>query len=342
MGEKYTKRSICAVSNTVEYIMDSDFDIFFYTVGWESRFAEILNHIGESFHSEKNIVLSFEVNGENGYNPQERERFIDKLKEHTAGRVQSYEFDYSKSKLRDFREKINDIIYEESRIKQKPLKVGFEFSSCPRYHFLSTFSFCIAKNYVNKLALFYSEGEYIIHDNDNALDVFFSSSGEETVIIPNTGSAKEEEESVFVFSLGFEANFIIDEIIKWEPDYVVFLCANPGYTRAYEEKVDAEIVRIVKYCELPPSRYKIINAIAGDAIGAWKTLEESDYPGKGKMHVVHYVIGTKPHCLAMTLNAIVSNNVIVKYRYAKKYNKRDVKANGHFWRYDIVNLRVVG
>lgn len=341
MGERHTKKSICAVSNAVDHITDSDFDLFFYTVGWESRFAEILNHIGESFHSDKNIVLSFAVNGKEGYNPQEKERFIDKLKEHAVGQVQPYEFDYSKSKLNDFMDRITDIIYEESRIKQKPLKIGFEFSSCPRYHFLSTLSFCIAKNYVNRFALFYSEGEYVINDNNDALDIFFSSSGEETVIVPNTGSTKEEEESVFIFSLGFEANFIIDEIIKWEPNYVVFLCANPGYTRAYEEKVGEEINRIVKICELPTSRYKIINAIAGDAIGAWKTLEESDYPGKGKMHVVHYVIGTKPHCLAMTLNAIVSNNVIVKYRYVKKYNKRDVTANGQFWRYDIVNLRVV-
>jgi len=339
MGAKSTKRNICGISSTIEKINDDDFDIFFYTVGWESRFAEILNHLGDSFTSNRNIVCSFIESGRKGYNPIKKNKFIDELNVHTNTKSELYEFEYSK--FNKFEDEINQIIYTELKSKRKPLKIGFEISSCPRYYFLSVFSLCIAKNYTSDFSLFYSEGEYSRNENDNGLDDYFSSYGEETIIIPNTGSTKEEGKSVFVFSLGFESKFIIDEIIKREPDHVIFLCANPGYTPEYEENVEKEIERIVNFCELPDDMYTKDNATAGDAIRAWGTLEDNSNIGKKNTHVVHYVTGTKPHCLAMTLNGLVNDNTIVKYRIVKKYKNRDVKPNGEFWRYDIVNLSVV-
>ena len=63
--------------------------------------------------------------------------------------------------------------------------------------------------------------------------------------------------------------------MKSEPDFVIFLCANPGYTRAYEERVKDEIKRIVDFCELPDNMYTHKAAEAGDVISAWQELEEN-------------------------------------------------------------------
>ena len=229
------------------------------------------------------------------------------------------------------------------------VKIGFEISSCPRYHILYVLGLCISKNYTKEISFFYSEGEYSNDNKNDDSDDFFNSYGTNTKIIPYSGSIKKEGKTVFVFSLGFESHFIIDEIMKSEPDFIIFLCANPGYAPKYGEKVKNEIERIVSFCELPHNMYVQIDAAAGDAIDAWQKLENlknielenlKNIDLK-KAHIVHYAIGTKPHCLALSLNTFVNDNVIVKYRIVKKYSEMDVKSTGKYWRYNITNLRVV-
>lgn len=339
MITKYAKRNIYGTSTKVDKISDDDFDIFFYTVGWESRFAEILNYLGSSFKSNRNIVCSFTHQNKNGYDIECKSKFIEELNLHTSTESELLEFEYSK--FNEFEDKINNIIYAELESKQRPLKIGFEISSCPRYYFLSVFSLCIDKNYTRDFSLFYSEGEYLNSEEEDDLNHYFNSYGENTKVIPYSGSTKKLGRTVFVFSLGFESKFIIDEIMQHDPGHVIFLCANPGYTPEYEVNVENEIKRIVGFCELPDEMYTRYNATAGDAISAWQKLEENVIVNQKNAHIAHYVIGTKPHCLAMTLNGLMNDNTSVEYRVAKKYKHRDVKPNGEFWRYDITNLRVI-
>ena len=338
MITKHTKKHIYGNSTKITEINDTDFDIFFYTVGWESRFAEILNHFGDSFMPEKNYVCSFKQKNRKGYDAKKKSEFINELKEHIDTEPDLIEFEYSNFKT--FGKRINNLIYSELEIKNRPLKIGFEISSCPRYYILYVLGLCISKNYTKELSFFYSEGEYSNIDEGDDFDDFFNSYGMETEIIPYSGSIKKEGKTVFVFSLGFESHFIIDEIMKSEPDFVIFLCANPGYTREYEGIVKDEIKRIVDFCELPDNMYTQMDAAAGDAISAWQQLEENKIVELKDAHIVHYAIGTKPHCLALSLNALVNDNTVVKYRIVKKYKNRDVKSNGEFWRYDITNLSI--
>jgi len=129
--------------------------------------------------------------------------------------------------------------------------------------------------------------------------------------------------------------------MKHEPNFIIFLCANPGYIPEYGEKVKDEIKRIVDFCELPDNMYALKDAPAGDAISAWLQLKDIKNDKLKDAHIVQYAIGTKPHCLALSLNALVNDNIIVKYRIVKKSKNMDVKSNGEFWRYDITNLRVI-
>lgn len=338
MTTKHAKKHIYGNSTKIAEINDQDFDIFFYTVGWESRFAEILNRLSDSFMPENNYICCFKQGDTKGYDANTKNEFIKKLEEHIDTKTESIEFEYSDFKT--FGKRINDIIYSKLKMKDRPLKIGFEISSCPRYYILYILGLCISKNYTKEFSFFYSEGEYSSIDEGDDFDDFFNSYGIETRIIPYSGSIKKEGKTVFVFSLGFESHFIIDEIMKSEPDFVIFLCANPGYTSEYEVKVKNEIERIVGFCELPNNMYTQIDAAAGDAISAWKQLEENKIDELKDAHIVHYAIGTKPHCLALSLNALVNDNIVVKYRIVKKYNKRDVKSNGEYWRYDITNLSI--
>jgi len=335
MVTKYAKKNICGNSHKVDKINDGNFDIFFYTVGWESRFTEILNHLGSSFKSEQNFVCSFEQEGESGYSTEKKSKFIENLNARIGANVDSLKFEYSEFKT--FEDKIDHIINSTLKGQNRPLKIGFEISSCPRYYFLYFLSLCIFKNYTNNLSFFYSEGEYPNITEDES---FFNSFGTTTKIIQYSGLAEKEGRTVLVFSLGFESNFIIDKINKKDPSHVIFLCAKPGYTRKYEDKVEKEINRIVTFCELPDDMYTLKYATAGDAIIAWQELEKNIVDVEGA-HIINYVIGTKPHCIAMTLNGLINDNIVVKYRIAKKYNKRDVKSNGEYWRYDITNLSVI-
>lgn len=347
MISKYSKRNICGISTQVEEINDDDFDLFFYIIGWESRFVEIVNLLGKSFSSKKHIICSFKQKDkegfnstkEKGYDLAKKKEFIDNLEHHIG--TNYLELEYKYAEFDKFNDEINEIIYLELEKKKRPLKIGFEMSSCPRYYFLYVLCLCIVKNYTRKISFFYSEGEYSSAPEDDDLDEFFSSYGKTTEIVPYSGFTRKEGKSLFVFSLGFESKFIIDEIIQKDPNYVVFLCANPGYTPEYVSTVEREIKRIVGFCELPDSGYTKDNSAAGDAIDAWKKLENTLYIHIKDAHIVNYVTGTKPHCLAMALNGLVNDNIVVKYRIAEKYKRRDVKSNGIFWRYDITNLSVI-
>lgn len=339
MATKHAQKHIYGDSTKIAEINDVDFDIFFYTVGWESRFTEILNRLGDSFMSEKNFVCCFKQGDTKGYDPNTKSEFIKELEEHIDGESESIEFEYSDFKT--FEEQINHKIYSELELKKRSLKIGFEISSCPRYYILYILGLCISKNYTKEISFFYSEGKYSDTDEGNDFDDFFNSYGVETKIIPYSGSTQNEDKKVFVFSLGFESQFVIDEIMKHEPNFIIFLCANPGYTPEYEERVKGEIKRIVDFCELPDNMYTLKDAPAGDAIRAWQQLKDIKNDELKDAHIVHYAIGTKPHCLALSLNALVNDNIIVKYRIVKKSKNMDVKSNGEFWRYDITNLRVI-
>ena len=339
MTTKHIKKHIYGNSTKIAEINDTDFDIFFYVVGWESRFTEILNHLGSSFMPKNNYVCSFKQGNRKGYDVKKKREFIKDLKKHIGTTPELLEFEYSD--FETFDEQINMIIFSKLDLKKRPLKIGFEISSCPRYHILYILGLCASKNYTAELSFFYSEGKYPDINEYDDFDDFFNSYGMKTRIIPYSNSIKKEGKTVFVFSLGFESNFIIDEITKYEPDFIIFLCANPGYAREYEVKVNDEIKRIVDFCELPDSMYARKDAVAGDAIDAWQQLEERIMVERKYAHIVHYAIGTKPHCLALSLNALVNDNIVVKYRIVKKYKELDVKSNGEFWRYDITNLRVV-
>lgn len=335
MITKYAKKNICCKSNKVNTINDENFDIFFYTVGWESRFREILNNLGSSFKSEQNFVCSFELEGESGYFSNNKSEFIEELNKIIGTEVKSLEFEYSK--FEEFEEKIDHIINSMLKVKNRPLKIGFEISSCPRYHFLFLLGLCISKNYINNLSFFYSEGKYPDISDD---DSFFNSFGTNTQIIPHLGFTEKDGGRILIFSLGFESNFIINKIEKGEPSYVIFLCANPGYTHEYEKKIKEEINRIVTFCKLPESMYTIKYAAAGDAISAWQELEKN-IPNIEDAYIVNYAIGTKPHCIAMALNGLVNDDIVVKYRIVKEYGHMDVISNGEYWRYDVTNLRVI-
>jgi len=182
MATKHAQKHIYGNSAKIAEINDMDFDIFFYTVGWESRFTEILKRLGDSFMSEKNYVCCFKQGDTKGYDANAKSEFIKELEEHIEAESESIEFEYSE--FETFEEQINDKIYSELELKKRPLKIGFEISSCPRYYILYVLGLCISKNYTKEISFFYSEGKYSSTDEGDDFDDFFNSYGVETKIIP--------------------------------------------------------------------------------------------------------------------------------------------------------------
>jgi len=159
MASKHAQKHIYGNSAKIAEINDRDFDIFFYTVGWESRFAEILNRLGDSFMSEKNYVCCFKQGDIKGYDANAKSKFIKELEEHIGAESESIEFEYSDFKT--FEEQINDKIYSELERKKRPLKIGFEISSCPRYSILYVLGLCISKNYTKEISFFLFRGQVL-------------------------------------------------------------------------------------------------------------------------------------------------------------------------------------
>lgn len=304
------------------------FDLFIFTVGWESRCTEITNYSTKDLSFDSTIILSFKPNGEKGY----QTKYKDKIKSLAEERAnETHEIESDPNNLETIGEKIEEITTDLVKKLKRPLIIGFDITSCPRYFFLRFLAFCLKHDISKRMSFFYSEGEYKFENGE-----FIQTKGEwEIIEIPTfEGEVDPESKSLFVASVGFKGKRCRSLISKYEPHDIGILLPVPGYNSGYTKQAEEECNNLRE--DFLISDENIATAPAGDAIAAWESLKKKSL-NKEKYRITYLTLGPKPHILAMGIHGFL-NRYILTYRIPEGYTKIEVDSTDVFWRYDITNL----
>lgn len=335
MSECYEKHIYGSSSRLLKQDgIKDDFDLFIFTAGWESRCIEIREYDNEKFNFNSAMIISFRYGEDLGYLSE----YMDKLKSFINVKIPNGKFhpiehepnDLDKITI-DINNIINKIIFELKR----PLKIGFDISSCPRYFILYLLGYCLENRLAQKLSFFYSEGKY-----SGDIEDYVHTKGDWKIIeVPNFEALYDpEDKKMFVVSAGFEGNRFRSLVAKYEPDTIGILMPDPGFNKEYTKKVEKECKPLIDDFNIPAD--SILRAPAGDAIAAWKALKAPSL-NKEKYHIAYLTFGPKPHILAMGIHGYLNKKISVTYRIPDGYTKMEVEPTGIFWRYDIKNLALI-
>jgi hypothetical protein len=337
--------------------IDDDFDLFIFTVGWESRCVEILDYFSSNLKIKNALVLSFAKEDDKGYDPQyyvEIEQFIQKnrLKSEPLELKEDKYVEKKQSWLGDDKVPIRSKIIFDENIKQifnkisnclkdsgTALKIGFDISSCPRRYLLSILAFCIKMNVSKKITFFYSEGVYQKDSFDEDKYKFTLGRWVLTDLPMFKNRFEADLKTNYLISVGFESNryrgIISDRSLK----NVSFILPIPGYSEDYTYTMEEELKALKRERYITKSGDNFATVEAGDAIEVWETLKSPQF-NKKNFQLVYLPFGPKPHILGMGLHAILNNTVVLYRLSIGGYKRTDVKPNGNLWRYEITNLLV--
>lgn len=309
------------------------FDIIFLTVGWESRCTEIIEYDTENFNFDFAAIISFKNGAELGYSLE----YMDKIKSFVSNKVTDdnniFPIEYEPNDLENITRDIGNLIKRVSNIVGKPLRIGFDISSCPRYFFLYLLGFCLNNGIAQKFSFFYSEGRY----SGNVEEYVHTKGNWKLIEVSNLESLEYDpsDRKMLVVSAGFEGNRFRSLVAKYEPDSVGILMPDPGFNSKYTEKVKKECKPMIEEFNIPADA--IVKAPGGDAIAAWNELK-SPILNRDKFHIAYLTFGPKPHVLAMGIHGYLNNKITITYRIPEGYTRKEVEPTDIFWRYDIKNL----
>ncbi|MEL4304378.1 hypothetical protein [Methanococcoides sp. LMO-2] len=311
--------------------IDGNFDLFFFSVGWESRCTKIAEYDQGRFNFKSAIILSFNLNDEKGY----LDSYMDKITSFAEKKsvfVNVGEAVDNYDNLDFIGRKLEKIIINHFNTLNRPLKIGFDISSCPRYFYLRILGFCLKYNITQKISFFYSEGVYKSSGKN-----FVHSEGDWKIVEMTdfSSSFDPEYQNFYVVAAGFEGSKYRNLIYQYEPDEIGILVPKPGFKPEYVKKsiIEYEILRDKYY--IPDEN--IVEAPAGDAVAAWKALTNS-HLNKDNYNITYLTVGPKPHVLAMGVHGFLSKNIIITYRVPDGYTRMEVEASKNFWQYDIENM----
>lgn len=307
------------------------FDLFIFTCGWESRCMEITKYDAGNFSFDSAAIISFKLGDENGYSQEH----MDKLNSFADTKIVGSEIVFIEgepNELEKITGYIRDMIKKLVGKLERPLHIGFDITSCPRYFFLYLLGFCLKYNVAKKLSFFYSEGAYKIDTKDYVLT---KGDWKLTEISELEGSYNPADKKLFVVSAGFEGSRYRSLVAKYEPDDIGILLPDPGFNPDYTQKAKDECQPMIEEFNIPDDA--IVKAPAGDAIATWNALKEPSL-NKKDYHINYLTFGPKPHALAMGVHGFLNKKISVTYRIPEGYTKLEVAPTGIFWRYDIQNL----
>ena len=83
---------------------------------------------------------------------------------------------------------------------------------------------------------------------------------------------------------------------------------------------------------------QIVRAPAGDAVKAWKQLDDAGLERPTEENTYYLCSGTKPHALALGLRAMVLEYPTVLYNIPDEHKVTKTIPRGRYWRYDITDV----
>ncbi len=221
----------------------------------------------------------------------------------------------------------------------RPLNVLLDLSTCPRYYAMGFLAQGMRQGILASLTCFYAEGQYPPPSVEDLGEEFTAGRWETRSAPMLAGTADPGRKRLYVVSVGFEGPKTFRAVSSDDPDRVVVLFPSPGVRDDYPERTREKNQLLFKEFGIDESR--TLNAPAGDAIAAWKILDESAVAGSDE-NPFYLCSGTKPHSMAMAVHGLLTERPTVLYAKPVGHKETEISPLGVYWIFCFRDLATPG
>lgn len=322
--------------HSVKGLIQGNYDLLVLTSSWDSRCVSICD--ASDILTKYIMLILFEIRDPFGFRDNHDRRLIEYITSKCDKNNTIYLRGYS-VEVESMWQQIMDNILTIRESQGRPLRILLDLSTCPRYYALALVGSCLSYGIAEYISVVYAEGMYrsCLMDSATTTEYIFSKGHWRTVSIPSLeGSFDPGKKKYYLVSVGFEGVRTLQIINREDPDSISILFPEPGYIPEYVEvarTANEELIQSYKVDE-----GQIVRVHAGDAIAAWKALQEASIENPASDNVFYLCSGTKPHALGLALRAMILGFPTVLYRVPENHNPLNVVPTGNYWRYDIRDL----
>ncbi len=220
------------------------------------------------------------------------------------------------------------------------LRVFIDLSACPRFYSLGILAAGITSGIVHEVSFGYAEGVYPDELSEDHRHEMFTRGGWRAEPIPSLdGEWDPAEELVYLVSVGFEGSKTLRLVSREEPDHMAVLFPEPPVREGYEQRTYDNNKALFRLQGIKDD--DLIKAHAADAVAAWQALREKVPETLLSKNCMSLCCGSKPHSLGLALHALTMPRIAVLYIVPDKHKVVDVKPNGVYWRFDVVDSSAI-
>lgn len=310
-------------------LVDGEYDLLVMTSSWDSRCLCLLDADLQAKHG---IGIYFQNRGKRGLRDVHDPLVREFLSRHCG---QITEVEKPSEALDELWQALWLAAWEAYVEVGRPLDVLLDLSTCPRYYAMGFLAQGIRQGIVATLTCFYAEGEYPPPSPEDPGEEFTSGRWETRSAPMLAGTADPGNRRLYVVSVGFEGPKTFRAVSSDDPDRVVVLFPDPGVRADYPARTREKNDLLFKEFGIDDSR--IVRAPAGDAIAAWRALDEANatQPDENPFYLCS---GTKPHALAMAIHGLLTERPTVLYAKPVGHKETEISALGVYWSFRIQDL----
>jgi hypothetical protein len=316
-------------ASEVPGLVDGEYDLLVMTSSWDSRCLCLLD---ADIRATAGIGVYFENRGKLGL------RDVHDPKVHAYLETHCRELDeFTKPS-----EALDDLwgalwlatCKAYARIK-RPLHVLLDLSTCPRYYAMAFLAQGMRQGVLASLTCLYAEGEYPPPSVEDPGEEFTAGRWETRSVPMLVGTADPGNKRLYVVSVGFEGPKTFRAVSSDDPDRVVVLFPDPGVRAEYPQRTRDKNDLLFKEFGIDESR--VLRAPAGDAIDAWRCLNEANVAREDE-NPFYLCSGTKPHALAMAIHGLLTDRPTVLYAKPVGHKETQILPLGVYWSFRIEDL----
>ncbi len=318
-------------STNIVDTVENYYDIALYCSSWDKRSISICSN--DHLSSKFSLVILFHKKDRYGFRDKHDEIITTYAKSTSERQIYFREDSVSVELLGG---KLQEAILDIFKKKGKSLKIFIDICSLPRFYLGLLMGFVFKNELVSSVTLFYAEGDYK-NSGFQPNDYEFTTGRWKLIKIPMLEGNNDPYKRKFTFiSVGFEGTKTLQMVDGIDPDRIAILFPDPGFSKEYTNTTKKQNSDLIKEYNIPKDN--IIKAPAGNAILAWKALNEASIEKPNDENTFYLCCGTKPHSLALVLNSISKDYPTVMYRLPDGHPFADIEPNGIFWGFKINDL----
>jgi hypothetical protein len=306
------------------------FDLVVVASSWDER-ALVITTAPVDAHTV--VLVTFENRGKSGRREHHDVAILDwaTLNASAVERVHGSSEDV-RAMWRDLR----GVIDARRAATDRPLRVLFDLSTCPRYLALAALQACIGSGVADEVVFTYAEAQYPTEARRNDRYELFTAGRWETLAVPGlVGRYDPALQSHYIVAVGFEGSKTRRVVTRADPDHLTALFPDPAVAPDYVERTMSNNSPMFK--EWGIGSEDLVRAGAGDVVGAWRALANSSHLDAAANYFL-LCAGTKPHALAMGLMALASGDPTVLYVKPAAHKEVHIRPSGTYWTYTVRDM----